>query len=472
MLHNPMKVEIREFSQSDEGKMIFVVDNLHIYNLDEVAADTLAACDGRDRSEIIADVQRCHPPDEVEETLEQLEKVGLIREKDANMPPFVPPDSYPITVLDLHVCHVCNLRCRYCYSGEGDYGMGKKFMSKEVARASIEFLMERSGKMDNPRVVLFGGEPLMNFDLIRYIVDDCSDIPKKYNKKIEFSMTTNGTLLEDNVIEYLNSRNIHVLVSIDGDRETHDRMRIFADGSGSYDVMLPKIQKLLKSRKGRVSARTTYSKYNLDLVGIAEHLTGLGFGNVYLSGCWMDGSSDYELTKADVPRLREEFGRMREYLLHKIKNREYRWASSMLQKKIMTVHTPQPRLYPCGAGKNYLAVTPDGDLYFCHRFAGNDRFKFGNVFTGLDLNMQKMILDSHVYFKEDCSRCWIRHLCAGGCWYINFMGTEDINMHSKYLCDISRNETESLLELYSKLQTEDRELIAQLFPTADRPYDE
>ena len=282
-------------------------------------------------------------------------------------------------------------------------------------------------------------------------------------------MTTNATLLSDEVIRFLNENRIRVTISLDGDRDTHDRMRVFRNGKGTYDYILPKIKKFLASRKGRVPVRATMTRYNLDVVGIAEHLFEVGFDNVMMSPVTALPCEGHALTEDDVEVLKGKYTELAYYFLDMIRSKDKRSImafTSLLPK----VHRASRRVYGCGGGRNYMMVDPVGDLYVCHRCGGEEKLKLGDIYEGIDPERQRKILENHVDLREDCSKCWARYLCGGGCIANNVVYYGTISKSNQMMCDLYKHLIELTVWLYSEVYEEEREFIERICERDERLF--
>lgn len=322
----------------------------------------------------------------------------------------------PIKAMCLHIAHDCNLRCGYCFAAQGDFGHGRKLMPLEVGKKAIDFLVRHSANRRNLEVDFFGGEPLMNFDVVKEIVEYARSIEKEYHKNFRFTITTNGLMLTDDKIDYINKEMSNVVLSIDGRKEVNDRLRYRVDGSGSYDSILPKYQKLVEKRgDGQYYVRGTFTKYNLDFAQDVVHMRELGFDQISIEPVVCDSSVEYALTQDDLPRIYEEYEKLSKIIIKRKKSGE---VFNFFHFKIDLDQGPCAikRLRGCGCGNEYVAVTPEGDLYPCHQFVGMDEWKMGSVLDEtLDMEKKKLFATTSVYNKKDCQNCWAKFYCSGGC---------------------------------------------------------
>lgn len=321
-----------------------------------------------------------------------------------------------VKALCLHVAHDCNLACKYCFAEEGEYHGRRAIMSYETGKQALDFLIANSGGRRNLEVDFFGGEPLMNFQVVKDLVAYGREQEKLHDKHFRFTLTTNGVLLNDEVIEFANKEMDNVVLSIDGRPEVNDYMRPFRNGKGSYDLIVPKFLKLAKSRgEQRYYARGTFTRNNLDFSKDVLHLADLGFTQISVEPVVAPAEADYAIRKEDLPKLKEEYDKLAAKMLDKEKEGK---AFNFFHFMIDLEGGPcvAKRLSGCGSGTEYLAVTPWGDLYPCHQFVGEEQFLMGNVWDGV---VRSDIADDfrkcNVYTKDKCKKCFARFYCSGGC---------------------------------------------------------
>ncbi|MFQ6032643.1 MAG: radical SAM protein, partial [Candidatus Zixiibacteriota bacterium] len=305
VLEHPQKSEVHCFTVLGR-KMILAVDSCLFFETEAIVDEILKVCDGRNKKEIVVELQSNYAETDILTALEELEKVGALKEKDSLTSSYGPLQNAPIKSLALNVCHDCNLRCRYCYGNGGTYGGRKAYMKKEIAEAAVDFLLTNSEAVKKCSIIFFGGEPLLNFELIKRMVEYSEQQAVTAGKRIHFSLTTNGTLFTRQIIDYLNEKKIGVMVSIDGPKKIQDAMRPCLNGKGSYDIILPGLQRFLESRNGNVSARVTYTPNYLNLSEIAKHLSGLGFRRVYLSPATGLDKKNFILTSEHIISVKNE----------------------------------------------------------------------------------------------------------------------------------------------------------------------
>lgn len=357
----------------------------------------------------------------------------------------------PVKAMCLHISHDCNLRCKYCFASTGDFGEGRKLMTFETGKAAIDFLLNNSGDRVNLELDFFGGEPLMNFDVVKQIVVYARSREKEYNKNFRFTITTNGLLLTDDKIDFINKEMSNVVLSIDGRKEVNDRLRVRVDGSGCYDKILEGYKKLVSKRGDKdYYVRGTYTKYNLDFSNDVMHLYDLGFDQVSVEPVMADENMPYAITEEDVDAISKEY----EILAEKLeKIRADGGFCNFFHFMLDLDQGPCAikRLRGCGSGNEYIAITPDGDIYPCHQFVGIPEFKMGNLEEGtFDNSIKERFAKTHVYAKEDCKRCWAKFYCSGGCNANNFLYEGDILKAHKLSCKLQKKRLECAIMLQIK----------------------
>lgn len=349
----------------------------------------------------------------------------------------------PIKAMCLHISHDCNLRCKYCFASTGDFGKGRKLMPFEVGKAAIDFLLEKSVGRENLEVDFFGGEPLMNFDVVKQIVEYARSKEEEYHKNFRFTITTNGMLLDDDTIDYINKEMYNVVLSIDGRKEVNDRMRVRVDGSGCYDRILPKFKKLVDGRGDKeYYVRGTYTKYNLDFSEDVMHLYEAGFDEISVEPVIESPEEAYAITEEDLDQIYAEYDKLVDRI------GAIRKSGKHINFFHFMIDLDQgpcviKRLRGCGSGNEYVSITPDGDIYPCHQFVGHDEYKMGNIEEGTFNNdIKKEFAGCHVYSKPACQECWARFYCSGGCNANNFVFNGDIHKAYELSCKIQRKRIE------------------------------
>lgn len=458
------QLEIHKFKVKDKNYVIDVPTSI-CFEADDLAYEILGYFPTFTTEEIVSKLASKYPKQVVLETigeLEKLQKEGLLWE-DKQVAEELPEEIGNIT---LHISHACNLRCKYCFAGQGSYGGEKENMSKDIAKKSVNFLMEQSGQRKEIGIVFFGGEPLLNFPLLKFIVDYSKKEVKKISKKIHFTITTNGTLLTDDIIDCLNKNKFSVMISIDGYKKAQDELRRFAGGKGSYDVVISGAKKLSKSRGGRLTARVTVCHDNPDVKKIADHLSEIGFSRVVcapVSGA--DGTS-LALTSDDIELLLKRYEQLAGEVIEKVLKREEAVMDDFADV-IGQIYRAERRNHACGVGLGAIGVSPSGDIYPCHRFVGMKEFKIGHVEKGFDKAARQRVIDVNATNRKPCSTCWARYLCGGGCLHDAAKEDGSFGSPNPQLCKLQKRVFELSLMIYAELLEKAPELFE---PKAKKAY--
>ena len=422
-----------------------------VHVVDDVAYDVISMYETKDESEIVSAITEKYPqisPADVKACLEDVEalknanqlfaediyedKADLLKNKNSD-----------IKALCLHVAHTCNLNCSYCFASQGKYQGDKALMTFEVGKQALDFLIANSGTRHNLEVDFFGGEPLMNWDVVKDLVKYARSIEKDAGKNFRFTLTTNGVLLDDEVTEFCNKEMSNVVLSLDGRPEVHDLLRRDYQGRGSYDVIVPKFKEFIKKR-GNLSyyVRGTYTHNNIDFSNDIFHIADMGFTELSMEPVVCAPTDPYALTEADLPTLYEQYEILAKEMLKR--DREGR-GFSFYHYNIDLENGPciYKRISGCGSGCEYLAVTPWGELFPCHQFVGDEKYSMGNVWDGVtNTAMQDKFRKCNVYSRPECKDCWAKLYCSGGCAANAYHATGDINGIYKYGCELFKKRME------------------------------
>ena len=411
------------------GKNIVIdVCSGSVHVVDDVAYDIISLYEKLDRPTIIKNLEDKYSSNDeitkadIEECFEQIEYLkekGKLFAPDTFMPmadTLKKKTAGVVKALCLHVAHTCNLNCSYCFASQGKYHGERAIMSYEVGKRALDFLVENSGSRRNLEVDFFGGEPLMNFDVVKKLVAYARSIEKEKGKNFRFTLTTNGVLIDDDVIDFANKEMSNVVLSLDGRKEVHDRFRVDYQGKGSWEKIVPKFQKLVKARDGKnYYMRGTFTHNNPDFLEDIKVMLDLGFNELSMEPVVCNSSDPSALTKEDIETVCKQYEDLATLMLEKDEQgKPFTFYHYMIDL------TGGPCIYKrisgCGSGTEYMAVTPWGDLYPCHQFVGDEKFKLGDVFTGVhNLDIQNEFLSCNVYAREDCKDCWAKLYCSGGC---------------------------------------------------------
>ena len=401
--------------------IVLDVNSGAIHVVDEVVYDVIPLFEKHSSEEITGLLREKYSEEEIREAVEevaQLKKEGSLFTPDTYEAPLIDFKKRPTVVkaLCLHIAHDCNLACRYCFAEEGEYHGRRALMSYETGKAALDFLIANSGSRRNLEVDFFGGEPLMNFEVVKQLVAYGREQEKLHDKHFRFTLTTNGVLLNDDIMEFANREMDNVVLSIDGRKEVHDHMRPFRKGAGSYDLIVPKFQKFVKSRnQEKYYVRGTYTHFNTDFSKDVLHLADLGFKQISVEPVVAEETDDYAIKEEDLPVLFKEYDDLAAEMVRRNKaGNGFNFFHFMID--LEGGPCVYKRLSGCGSGTEYLAVTPWGDLYPCHQFVGNEKFLMGNVHDGVvNTGLQEEFKCCNVYAKEKCRDCFARFYCSGGC---------------------------------------------------------
>ncbi|MGN0343005.1 MAG: thioether cross-link-forming SCIFF peptide maturase [Roseburia sp.] len=442
--------------------IVLDVNSGAIHIVDDVTYGVIALWKETSREDIIQRLKETYREEEIAEAIDEVAQ--LEAQKD-----LFTEDDYEgyigdvtkrptvVKALCLHIAHDCNLACRYCFAEEGEYHGRRALMSFEVGKAALDFLIANSGNRRNLEVDFFGGEPTLNFQVVKDLVAYGREQEKLHDKHFRFTLTTNGVLLNDEIMEFANREMDNVVLSIDGRKEVNDRMRPFRNGSGSYDLIVPKFQKFADSRnQERYYVRGTFTHNNLDFSKDVLHLADLGFKQISVEPVVAEETDDYAIRQEDIPQICEEYDALaKEMVKRKKEGRDFNFFHFMID--LEGGPCVAKRLSGCGSGTEYLAVTPWGDLYPCHQFVGKDDFLMGNVFDGLTrTDIRDEFKGCNVYSKEKCRSCFARFYCSGGCAAnsYNFHG----NIHDTYDigCALQKKRVECAI-MIKAAEAEDKE---------------
>ena len=351
-----------------------------------------------------------------------------------------------VKAMCLHITHDCNLRCEYCFADTGAYGGERSVMSAEVGKAAIDYVIKNSGARKNIEIDFFGGEPLINFDVVKEIVEYARKVEKDAGKNFRFTITTNGILLDEEKKKYINENMVNIVLSLDGRKEINDKVRKRIDGTGSYDKIVDKFIDMAESRnQDNYYVRGTFTKYNLDFKKDVLHLADLGFKQISVEPVVANSDMPYALSDDDVERINKEYEELAvEYINRKKEKKGFNFFHFMID--LDGGPCVVKRLSGCGAGHEYVAVAPNGDIYPCHQFVGMDEMKMGNVKEdGLDADIKTMFEKSNIYTKPSCKDCFAKFYCSGSCPANAYIYNGDINSPLELTCKLQRKRIECAL---------------------------
>ncbi len=430
-----------------------------VHTVDEVAYDIIEMYKNRTEEEIIEAILERYGnmPDVTREDIElclddirSLEEAGKLFSEDKyeSLAYNYKNNSKVVKALCLHVAHTCNLNCSYCFASQGKYHGDRALMSFEVGKQAFDFLIANSGTRRNLEVDFFGGEPSLNFEVVKQLVEYARSIEGKYNKNFRFTYTTNGMILTDEMMEFINREMHNVVLSLDGRREVNDHFRRDYTGKGSYDTIVPNFQRLVESRGGKgYYVRGTYTHNNVDFTNDIIHMADLGFTELSMEPVVCPPGDPYALTEEDLPKLFEQYEILaKEMIKRKREGRPFTFYHYMLDLK----HGPciYKRITGCGSGTEYMAVTPWGELYPCHQFVGDEKYSLGNIWDGIkNTAVQDEFRGCNSYSRPECHDCWAKLYCSGGCAANAYHATGSINGVYKYGCELFKKRIECAVML-------------------------
>lgn len=437
--------------------IVLDVNSGAIHIVDDVVYDVLEVYEKYKKDEIVDILKNRYDEKTLLEAIDEIEK--LIEDKmlytediykdmvsDKNEESF-------IKALCLNIAHDCNLRCKYCFASEGKYNGKRELMESETGKRAIDFVIENSGPRHNIEIDLFGGEPLMNFDAVKEIVKYARSREKECNKNIRFTITTNATLLNDEIMKFIDDEMGNVVLSIDGRKEVNDKIRVRYDGSGSYDAIMPKIKKMVEMRQDgkQYYVRGTFTRENLDFYNDVIAMADEGFKEISIEPVVLPKEHVLSLQREHLDTIFEQYDKLTEEIIKREKEgRGFKFYHFNID--VNGGPCVYKRISGCGAGHEYVAVTPEGDIYPCHQFVGNEKFKMGNVYEkGLNKEITNDFKNGNIYTKPKCMDCWARFYCSGGCQANNYNFNGDI--HEPYLlgCEMMKKRIECAIALKIKL---------------------
>ena len=439
-----------------------------VHIVDDPVYDVIRAYETTSRDVIYADVLKKYDDvtaDDLDECFNQIEELkaegklfcpdsykgmaGELKERSAGI----------VKALCLHVAHTCNLNCSYCFASQGKYHGDRALMSFEVGKRALDFLIASSGNRRNLEVDFFGGEPLMNFDVVKRLVAYARSVEKDAKKNFRFTLTTNGVLIDDDVIDFANREMSNVVLSLDGRKEVHDRFRIDYAGNGSWEKIVPKFQKLVNAREGKnYYMRGTFTHYNPDFLKDVEKMLELGFTELSMEPVVGSPDDPTTLTDEDMPIVLEQYERLAELMQKRRKEgKPFTFYHYMIDLK--GGPCIYKRISGCGSGTEYMAVTPWGDLYPCHQFVGEEKFRLGNVFDGVtNVAVQEQFASCNVYSRPECADCWAKLYCSGGCAANAYHASGSVNGIYKYGCELFKKRIECAVMLAASKELEEEQL--------------
>ncbi len=422
-----------------------------VHTVDDVAYDIIAAYKNSSEEEIIKSITAKYADiteNDVTECLgdiKYLEEAGKLFSEDKyeKLAYEYKNNTNVIKALCLHVAHTCNLNCSYCFASQGKYQGDRALMSFEVGKQAFDFLIANSGTRRNLEVDFFGGEPLMNWDVVKQLVAYARSVEKEKGKNFRFTLTTNGVLIDDEIIEFLNKEMSNVVLSLDGRKEVHDKFRVDYAGNGSYEKIVPLFKRLVESRNGKdYYMRGTFTHNNVDFTKDIFHMADLGFNELSMEPVVCSPDDPCALTEEDLPKVKEQYEILaKEMIKRKKEGRPFTFYHYMLDLK----NGPciYKRITGCGSGTEYMAVTPWGELFPCHQFVGDEKYSLGDIWNGVkNTEVQDKFRKCNAYAREGCKDCWAKLYCSGGCAANAYHATGDINGIYEYGCELFKKRIE------------------------------
>lgn len=447
--------DIHKFTQGGDYYLVDV-NSGSVHVVDELVYDVLDEEGMAPRKEIIERLNSKYSMEELEEAFNDIDELieeGSLYSEDLyeKIAMDTGKSESFIKALCLNIAHDCNLRCSYCFADEGEYKGCRGLMTAEIGKKAIDFVLEKSGPRKHIEVDLFGGEPLMAFDTVKEIVEYGKVRGKEYGKTIRFTMTTNATLLNDEIMDYLDKNMGNIVLSIDGRKEVNDNVRVRIDGTGSYDSIIPKIKKMveIRDKSKQYYARGTFTRKNTDFFQDIMHLANQSFDEISIEPVVLPEDSPLSLREEDLPMIFEQYDKLYDEMIKRHKEgNEFKFYHFNID--LQGGPCVYKRISGCGAGHEYVAITPHGDIYPCHQFVGNEKFKMGNLDSvELDQNIAMEFKNAHIYNKPQCRGCWARFYCSGGCQANNYNFNGDIHIPYELGCKMQKKRIECAIALKS-----------------------
>ncbi|WP_422485261.1 thioether cross-link-forming SCIFF peptide maturase [Gudongella sp. DL1XJH-153] len=431
--------------------MVLDVNSGSVHLVEKLAYDLLDFYGELGLKDITTNLKEFYDEEEIKEAFSEIEILvddGMLFSDDEDMSDLKYNDDNIVKAMCLHIAHDCNLKCEYCFASQGNFKGERSMMSLETGKKSLLYLAKNSGNRRNLEVDFFGGEPLMNFQIVKQLVDYGRSIENEYNKNFRFTITTNGVLLDDEKINYINENMDNVVLSLDGRKDVNDTMRLTLSGDGSYDVILPKIKKMVEKRGEKdYYVRGTFTSKNLDFGKDALSFHKEGFKKVSIEPVVAPEEMDYAIREEHLATILKEYENFsKEYIKLTHDDKDFMFFHFMID--LNQGPCAVKRAVGCGAGSEYLAVTPEGDLYPCHQFVGEKEFLLGTLDKGIENEeLRDRFKAANVYNKEECRNCWARFYCSGGCHANAHYAHGDIMRPYEIGCEMEKKRIECALSI-------------------------
>lgn len=462
-------------------KILFDIHSMAVYEAAPLTFDIITVLSDPAQRDPIKALSKNYRKAHIRKALAFLEEQKIIRKADEPLPPKpVLKKRRGMRHLELMVTHGCNMGCRYCYGAHGLegwdrttglYGTDSSGMSLETALKGVDFLCNNSGAQTDLSLTFFGGEPLLEFRLIEQIVPYVREQEKKSNKKISLSLSTNGLLLSEPVVDFLAKNRISCQISIDGPPEIHNFSRCLPDGTGSYEKIIEGVKRLIKIRPGKVPARATLFHGTMNMAETAKHILSLGFGSVHMEPATGRSSGDLEILPEDLPAIKRQNEELAVFLVDCVKKNRYFNYTNLVKFIRQTRVVRERSAHYCGAGRTYFAMSQDGGFYPCHRFVGMDDFRMGDIHGGMELGLQEKILGLTVDNRPVCKDCWARYLCGGGCWRpaVDRYGSLE-RPDEEVGCEITKHQIECAMAVNTELSVDDKDILSNMYEESEEKH--
>ena len=445
---------IHKFKQGDKY-FVLDVNTGAVHIVDELVYDILDDDKLKEKVDIINELKGKYDEEEISEAYDEIQE--LVKEEV-----LYSPDQYEeiahssmddrdyIKAVCLNIIHGCNLRCKYCFADEGEYHGHKGVMSVETAKKAIDYVIKRSGPRKNIEIDLFGGEPTLIMDTIKEIIKYARENEAKWNKNIRFTMTTNATLLNDEMMEFMDKEMGNIILSLDGRKEVNDKVRIKPDGSGSYDDILPNIKKMISKRtKGKTYyVRGTFTRDNVDFYEDVVSMLNEGFREISIEPVVLEEGHPLAIREEDLPEIFDNYDKLYNEMARRKREGKDEFTFYHFNIDLQGGPCVYKRISGCGSGFEYVAITPQGDVYPCHQFVGKEEYKLGSIFDDTyDVELGKKFKKAHIYNKPKCRECWARFYCSGGCQANNVNFNGDMNIPYEIGCKMQKKRIECAIAL-------------------------
>lgn len=446
---------VHKFKQGEEY-IVLDVNSGAVHAVDELVYDIIEDEGLEEKEVVLKKLEGKYPAEAISEAydeIEELVKEDMLYSKDQyeDIAHNSMDDDDYIKAVCLNIIHDCNLRCKYCFADEGEYHGHKGRMSLDVAKKAIDYVIKKSGPRRNIEIDLFGGEPLMALDVIKPLIAYAREEEKKYNKNIRFTMTTNGTLLNEETMKFLDKEMGNIILSIDGRKCVNDSVRVRADESGCYDNILPKIKEMVKNRdkSKQYYVRGTFTRNNTDFYEDVMHLANEGFDEISIEPVVLEDSHELSLREEDLETIFKSYDDLYNEMRRRKEENDEEFKFYHFNIDLQGGPCVYKRISGCGAGYEYIAITPEGDIYPCHQFVGKEEFKLGDIYDidKFDMKMSKEFKKAHIYNKPKCRECWAKFYCSGGCQANNFNFNGDMKIPYELGCKMQKKRIECAIAL-------------------------